>query len=480
MRIFISYRRTDLAMYLVDAMHAELTSAVGDGNVFLDIDSVPPGVDFRRHIAQAVDEADTVLAVIGPNWQPDRLFQHTDFVRTELLAAAALNKAVIPVLIGGRQMPVPADLPPELEWLVWRNALTVAPPPRDRHDLQRLADHFRPAAGTVSDAPVIAPAARPPSPVKSAPHGDPAVTRRPKPIGGQPGSPIIYPLHLGGALSVNWSPDGRWLASSGVDGFVNILESARLADETPPLHSRLEHGGAVASVCWAPDGSELASGGHHGEVRIWNVDAPSPRQTFVGHRSAVRSVAWSPDGTMLAWAGATQVWLSGLEIGTESQVIESGASAVAWAGAVLAVVGPDVSIRILDGHTRRATKSFKAGRGRLFCATWSPDGRRLCVGGDDRIVRVGEPGRFGSAARLVGHTDYVRAVAWSADGRRIASGGADRSVRLWDSASGQQVGRLSGNTHGVRGLAWSPDGSRIAAAGNDGAIRIWDVPVISN
>ncbi len=486
MRIFISYRRTDLAMYLVDELRAELVSAVGEGNVFLDIDNVPPGVDFRRHIAQAVDDADTVLAVIGPSWQPDRLFRHTDFVRTELLSAAELNKTVIPVLIGGREMPPPADLPPELEWLVWRNAFTVAPPPRHRDDLRRLADHFRRSIEATEPVKAKAPRLRRSGPVVLSPE---TPTSEPSsrlgttpPPRSSPSAPrdgdrrmlVRRVVHDGNALSVSWSPDGRWLASSGADGLVNVIVASPSAADSIAVRSTLRQRGHVSSVAWSPDGSRLVSGGSDRSIRLWNLDDPTPARTMTGHRSAVLAVAWSSDGALLASAGVEQVRLWPLATPAEPKVLDFGASALAWSGTTLATVGPDSSVRIIDGPSGKPTmRSFHAAGSRLFGVAWEPAGDRLCVGGDDRLVRVGQPGRFRSAARFAGHTDYVRCVAWSPDGRLIASGSADRSVRLWDASSGEQIAKLTGNTHGVRCVAWSPDGTRLASAANDGAVCIW-------
>src|SRR5262249_17519621 len=56
------------------------------------------------------------------------------------------------------------------------------------------------------------------------------------------------------------------------------------------------------------------------------------------------------------------------------------------------------------------------------------------------------------------------AVAWSPDGKWIASGGQDRVVRLWDAATGQQVRALPGHARTVSALAFSGDGKRLASA----------------
>jgi hypothetical protein len=142
-KLFISYRREDSGA-LVGRIYDRLVTHFGVDSVFMDIDSIPYGVDFRDHIGNAVGECDVFIAVIGKQWLSaerdgkSRLDDPDDFVRTEIETALARKIPLIPVLIKETPMPKATELPYEIGNLAHRNAAEVDPG-RDFHPhLDRL------------------------------------------------------------------------------------------------------------------------------------------------------------------------------------------------------------------------------------------------------------------------------------------------------------------------------------------------------
>ncbi len=133
-KIFVSYRRDD-SEHVTGRIYDRLEPHFGGDNVFMDIDSIPFGVDFREHLDRAVGQCDVLLAVIGEQWlnigyregskQGRRLDEPTDFVRIEIQSALTRGIPVIPVLVGRAEMPGEQEMPEGLKGLAYRNAAEV-------------------------------------------------------------------------------------------------------------------------------------------------------------------------------------------------------------------------------------------------------------------------------------------------------------------------------------------------------------------
>lgn len=143
-KLFLSYRRADCAD-VVWRMHDQLKLHFGEGAIFLDEESILPGLDFRDYIGEQLSDCDVLLAVIGEGWLKAaddkgrrRLNDPNDWVRIEIETALARDIPVIPLLVGKAVMAQAADLPGGLKELANRQAARVRGGADFRNDVEQL------------------------------------------------------------------------------------------------------------------------------------------------------------------------------------------------------------------------------------------------------------------------------------------------------------------------------------------------------
>lgn len=141
-RIFINYRREDTAPN-ASRIYEWLAERYGDEQVFMDVDTIEPGLDWMQAIDRAVGSADLVLALIGTDWLNEferRGFETDDPMRHELETALAREDIrVIPLLVNGAKMPPSTELPPSLASLARRHALEIMRPGDERFRVDKQA-----------------------------------------------------------------------------------------------------------------------------------------------------------------------------------------------------------------------------------------------------------------------------------------------------------------------------------------------------
>lgn len=143
-KILISYRREDSAD-VTGRIDDRLVQQFGRQAVFVDVDSIPFGVDFRKYLDEQVAKCDVFLAVIGPDWMgpkdsqgKTRLEDPSDFVRIEIESALTRQIAVVPILVRGASIPPTEQLPQSMHDLPYRNGLAVRSGPDFHNDMNRL------------------------------------------------------------------------------------------------------------------------------------------------------------------------------------------------------------------------------------------------------------------------------------------------------------------------------------------------------
>jgi hypothetical protein len=188
-KIIVSYRRTDSAM--AGRIFDRLVQRFGKKSLFIDIDNIPFGGDFRKHIDDALKSSDLLIALVGPRWvggegKDAKITRDADPVRVEIETALKQNVPVLPVLLDDARMPEPSDLPENIREFAYRNAAEVESGRDFDIHVDRLIKAVEQILGAkVAPATSAGQSATLVSPVPAAPSG----TKR-----------FPMPLVLGGAL----------------------------------------------------------------------------------------------------------------------------------------------------------------------------------------------------------------------------------------------------------------------------------------
>ena len=301
--------------------------------------------------------------------------------------------------------------------------------------------------------------------------------------------------------NMQYSPDGKDLAVASDMGI--WLYDARTGAEVALLSG---HNGEVKSIAYSPDGKMLASAGLDETVRLWNPKTGENLATLMGHDGLVTGVAFSPDGktlvsgsgdaTVRLWSTETrrQLWSSDTPqtrmqapkvrdvFGFESAPGPFDVLAFRWVlavayspdGKTLASSGSsDGTIQLWEAESGTHIRTLKGHTDTVRTLAFSPDGKTLVSGSKDDTLRVWDVNTGRMLRKLAGHSNDLKSVVFSRDGKMIASGSEDATVRLWDAETGRFLPTLRGHFWGIEAVAFSPDGKTVVS-GDSSTILFWD------
>ncbi|MFG1997617.1 hypothetical protein ACGFNU_00545 [Spirillospora sp. NPDC048911] len=288
---------------------------------------------------------------------------------------------------------------------------------------------------------------------------------------------------------LTFSPNGDRLATYGTDGVIRVWTTGSTSD---PLVLRT-HRGNPQGVTFGPDGRSLVTMDADGSLRQWDVSAGTPvlrgfpvdgvPKALNADGGIVASVPVSADSLINARDIPIQVWNTTRDqapLNVKGPHDAAYLIALSSDGRKMAGVGSAGTLSLWDLTRGGAPITVPAAfRGRPASLVFSPDGKRLAVGGYAAEPRVWQLSPAGGLTRLQGWElePTGRAtghVAFSPDGTRLADARNDHTVVVWDLARRAKPEILRGHQEDITGLAYSPDGRKLAAAAADGTIRLWD------
>lgn len=235
----------------------------------------------------------------------------------------------------------------------------------------------------------------------------------------------IFPQHYG---KLAWSPDNRFLAL-GEANYVRVYS----VPELQLVHIMAGHTNRVIAVDWSPDGKQIASTSSDNSIRLWDAKSGIPGPVLVGHLDHVHGVAWHPDSRRLASASrdtAVRVWTNAGTTGPVFYGHSQAVNAVAWNrdGTLLASASEGDGIRVWDADGK--AKAVIPHDIWLRSVAWSPDGSQLLAAQfAPGVVKIWN--LDGSVRNtLTDHSFHVVDAAWSPDGTMFASASWDGTTRL--------------------------------------------------
>jgi WD40 repeat protein len=241
-----------------------------------------------------------------------------------------------------------------------------------------------------------------------------------------------------------------------IDRCAGAARPAAIADPAPE-HALWTHSGSVRAVACSPDGRSIASGSTDETIK---VGSPYPPVELRAHPLHVRCAALSPDGRHIATGS----------VGRRVVLYGTRPAQLRWSYEGTS----EVLVSVAAGKDERLVEKRREGLDEYIrCLSWSPDGRFIAVGGDDRVVRVldAEHGRAAPYLLADCHDSPVRYVGWSPVGDRILSC-SGHGIVVWDVFTGARQ-RRAGSGGEILAAAWAPAGQRFATAAADGTIVAW-------
>jgi WD40 repeat protein len=277
--------------------------------------------------------------------------------------------------------------------------------------------------------------------------------------------------------AVDASPDGRWLASGGVQGTLYRVDR-RTGEVT---HTSIQPRSTVSSIAFSPDSSQLAVATYANVVHVFPTERPGEPVLRLDHPFRVSFVSFSPDGTRIATACddfVVRLWrTSDGRLEREFRQCTDRIPQVVFdpTGQQVAAVIRNGSLLNWDLSTDSCTTLVQPTQIPLRAVRYSRDGRWLAAAGADRTVNIWSLAGLRRVASLAGHNQEIYCLDLSPDGTLIATGDSGGTIRLWHITLQKPLATLNGHSGAVMALRFTADGSAIVSSGVDGTIREWDL-----
>lgn len=245
--------------------------------------------------------------------------------------------------------------------------------------------------------------------------------------------------------SVDWSADGRRLASGSFDKTVSIytLDRERLSK----AYTFKGHTESVDQICWHPQHSDrLVSASLDKSVRLW--DCRSLRCTSnIQTKGENINVCWSPNGQTIAVGNKEDVvtFIDNRNHKNKKEVpFKFEVNELSWNNDndLFFLTSGGGEVHVLSWPLLETQCVLKAHPAMCISIEFDPSGRFFAVGSSDAMVSIWDATHL-VCLRTISRLDWpARTLSFSHDGSMIASASEDLLIDISHVETGEKVAEL--------------------------------------